>query len=107
MDKYTNYIYLTICEISIELFETTSIYTTYRGYCIGLSNSINDGFLSVREGTDFTILFNNISKIFGIDDSVSKDYVIEFFSGQNYIQFEKMVRLNGYNYPNDVFKTIL
>jgi len=103
MDKYTNNIYLMICEISLLLFEKNSNYTTYRAYCSGMGKSIGEGMLSTKESTDFFLIAINIRSIFGIDETSSYVYICEFFQGENYIQHEKRVRLNGYLFPNDDF----
>lgn len=79
MNKLNNYIFLTICEISLKHFKE-SLYSTYSSYCAGFRTSIYTGNFSFRERANFVELADNLELIYGLNDEEIYTYIEYYFN---------------------------
>ena len=89
--KYDNFVYMTICETSFDLFKKTH-FLTYRNYCQTLKLSIRDGKLSKKEMGDINHIADVLDKIYTMDRKSTGMYISDFFEKEKYLKFEKPVR---------------
>lgn len=99
--KYDNFVYLTICEASLTLFDK-SICVTYQNYCNLLRLSLQDGNLSKKEISDIAYIMKITNKIFYMDDKTNAMYVRKFFEEEKYKKFEMAVRYTTAFYPTSI-----
>ena len=94
MNKYKNYIFLSICEETIKRFKLTS-YQSYTVYCKSFTYAFNDGKLNSRELIDLEQVYKVISIIYSITYDEFAKMVDEFFSlpTEDLVVFEKAVRM--------------
>lgn len=88
MSKFNNYVYLTICEVSYELFKKT-FFSTYINYCKKFNLSLEDGKLGTREKSDLIEMFDVLHLIYGFKDDESLKYIQTFFKCDKILDFEK------------------
>ena len=101
--KYDNFVYLTICEASFDLFKESNC-MTYQNYCNLFKFSIQDGKLSKKEMSDIAFIIKFVDKVFSMDYETTAMYVKNFFILEKYKKFEMPVRYTLEFYP---FSTVL
>ena len=74
MVKFDNYVFLTICESSLDRFKFSQ-YSTYYGYCRTLNLSLKSGNLDKKEIDDIIKITNDLILIYGFDDKTCGKYI--------------------------------
>lgn len=90
MTKFDNYVYLTICEISLDLFQKTK-FATYVNYCRNMNSSLKSGYLDTREKTDLKKIIDSLILIYNFDNDTCSKYILEYFDSERYHDFQKCV----------------
>jgi hypothetical protein len=100
MNKLDNYIFLTICEVSLKQFKK-SRYMTFVNYCVGMGHAIKSANLGRTEHAALTEIGITLEKIYGLSDDEAGMYIADyfFFENEKIIQFEKAVRSTLEFYP--------
>ena len=98
MTKFDNYVYLTICEISLELFKKTK-FSTYVNYCRTMSKSMESPPLDKRELGDVMRIVLELGLIYNLDIDTSVNYIKDYFSSDRCNDFEKCVYLTRKQFP--------
>jgi hypothetical protein len=88
---YRGYVYLTLCEISFELFRKTN-FTTYSGYCSEMNQALKDNNLCKRDKTHIVAMVDGLEKIFSMGDELTSQYIIDYFDSGRCCDFERAVR---------------
>ncbi len=99
MDKLENYIFLSICEKTLDLFKN-SYFKTYSSFCSTLKSSIEREDLSKG---DFYIIYeidDYLTKIYDLSVEESNKYIIDFFILEKYLFFENTVKLTLNHFKN-------
>ena len=93
MNKLDNYIFLTICEVSLKQFKK-SRYMTFVNYCGGMGHAIRSANLGRTERADLTEIGITLEKVYGLSDDEAGIYIADYFlfEGEKILQFEKAVR---------------
>ena len=78
MEKFDNYVFMTICETSIVLFKK-SRFSTYGNYCKTLNLSLKSGELDRKETADIIQIGNDLVLIYGFDDKTCGEYIVRYF----------------------------
>jgi hypothetical protein len=99
MSKFENYIFLTICEKSYELFKTTK-YMTYVAYCNIFKVCFKLGKLSYVESSHISEIINFIKKIYDLEIDDALKYTKDFFMLDKHLIFEESSRLTMKYYNN-------
>ena len=99
MTKFDNYVYLTICEVSLELFQK-SRFSTYLNYCRTINLSLKSGLLDLTEKSHIVKISENLSLIYGFDDMTAGKYIADYFDSDRYLDFQKCVLLTKEFFPN-------
>lgn len=99
MVKFENYIFLTICEKSYELFKKTK-FMTFIAYCNNFKNCFKLTKFSENELSDINNMVFFIQKIYALKLDESFSYVRNFFIFDKYIIFEESSRLTMEYYNN-------
>ena len=92
MKKYDNYIYLTICELTINMVKGTN-YSTYNAYCRGIANSIKDDVLSGYELRQMNYLNKMLTLYYGLSLNDTKKYIDAYFLEELWVNYELSARL--------------
>ena len=100
MSKYDNYIYLTICEVSLESYKDTN-FSTYVEYCKQMSKSLMDGDISKRDRRDIEKVVNILDKVFSLSPEDTGGVIADYFSlpSDRHMIFEKAVRMTKECFP--------
>jgi len=103
MNKFRNYIYMTICETSIELFEQTN-FRTYINYCRCMGTSLSSKNLSVTEKNHILKIFDVLEKIYSLTEVESANFIYDYFNLdiERIITIEKVIRLTKKYYVTGV-----
>ena len=99
MNRYENYIYITICEVSLTLFKKTH-YLSYKNYCKNMSKSLIGNDLSINEKSDLFIISEVIELIFSLPKEKISEYITNFFICNKFEKFEMIVRQTEELFPN-------
>jgi hypothetical protein len=92
MCKFDNYVYLTICEVSIEDFKKTN-WNTYVVYCKNIYLAIKTNTLSNKETKDIEKMMGIIDKIYSMGSVLTYKYVVDYFGKADHHRFYKVVTL--------------
>ena len=94
MVKFDNYVFMTICESSLDLFKK-SYFSTYVNYCNTLNLSLKTGILGKKETAAIIQIGNDLILIYGFDDETCGKYIAEYFDMgiDKIINFYKVVLL--------------
>jgi hypothetical protein len=98
MNKLENFIYLSICEVSLNMVKPTQ-YTTYSYYCKGMCMSLIDGNLSYREKNDILVIANYLESIYGLNNVDIGKYILDYFESERYFELQKVVMLTNEYFP--------
>lgn len=103
MNKFDNFVMLTICEVSFKRF-IESNYTSFPNYCIGLGYAIRGGNPSSRERVDLSEIAIMLEKIYGFAFEESGRYITLFFNLDvtRFRDFENIVRGSMEFYPKSL-----
>jgi hypothetical protein len=93
MNKLKYFIFMSICEVSLELFND-SMYSNYINYCKGMSTSIDNGNLSKKEKNDIIIITKYLDLIYGFGEEEIATYIVSYFESDRVVEFQKIVSLN-------------
>jgi hypothetical protein len=96
--KFDNYVYLTICEESLKLYKKTH-FSTYTNYCKTFHLSMVNGDFTARETSNLLKLFDVLNLIYGLNDSESFKYILDFFGSDKIREFEMYVVEMGRCFP--------
>jgi hypothetical protein len=78
MEKFDNYVFMTICETTSDLFKKSQ-FSTYRNYCKTLGLSLKSGVLDRKETADIIKITDVLVLIYGFDDWTCGEYIVKFF----------------------------
>jgi hypothetical protein len=98
MSKYVIFIYLTICETSLILYEESN-FSTYENYCRTLNAEIDSNRLSIEGKTHILKISNILEKIYGLDGFFIGKYISGYFNSKKCLEFEEHVRLSRDMFP--------
>lgn len=100
MNKFDNFVMLTICEVSFKQFKKSN-YTSFPNYCFGLGYAIRGGNPSSRERVDLSEVAIMLEKIYGFTFDESGQYIALFFNLDvtRFTDFESIVRGTMEFYP--------
>lgn len=101
MTKFDNYIYYTICEASIPLFNK-SAFSTYSSWCRTLHNSMKRYQMSQREINIIIAISDRVELIYSLGNEKTSAYVADYFALEKYLEFEKPVRLILETFKNSI-----
>jgi hypothetical protein len=96
MNKYKNYIFLSICEVSYSNFTKTN-YSTYLNYCKTIFLNLNSGTVNRKDMEDIGNIFNMLSQVYSLDKETSAKFIFEFYSldSDKILLLEKSVRFTN------------
>lgn len=94
MVKFDNYVFMTICETTSDLFKKSQ-FSTYINYCKTLGLSLKTGVLDNYERTDIIKITDVLVLIYGFDDETCGKYIANYFASdiEKVINFYKVVLL--------------
>ena len=98
MSKYIVFIYLTICETSLDLYEKSE-FSTYENYCRTLNAEIESNNVSTEGKSHILIIGNILEKIYGLDWCSIGKFISDYFNSGRCLEFEKHVRLSRDMFP--------
>ena len=99
MKKYENFIYLSICEITLPMAKLTQ-YSNYVYYCKGMGNSLRgNGKLSIREQKDFLAIADYLKLVYGLDINDRWLYIKKYFDSDRFMEFQQIVTLTNELFP--------
>lgn len=78
MSNYDNYIYLTICETSIQSYKQTN-YSSYTEYCKGMNQYLKDGDISKRDRRAIENIVVMLDRIFSLNPELTGQYIGDYF----------------------------
>jgi len=101
MCKLDNYIFLTICEISFDMYIPTNN-KTYQDYCIEMCKSLNFGVLSRTQRNNCTAIFERLEKVYSMPTELTARYLYDFFHlpSEKHIELHNFVSLTNRLFPN-------
>lgn len=99
--KYENYIYLTICEVSIKLFEESE-YSDYNDYCESLKLRMKDNTLLRKQSSNIMSIVNHLYTIYALNREESIEYIIKFLNSDKIKDFELSVRVFKIFFPHSI-----
>jgi hypothetical protein len=98
MNKFNNYIYLSICEISVKLFEKSN-FTTYTGYCASMKTSLTLREFSGREVADLEAIGDYLKLLYNLENHEIGMYLDDYFNSDKISEFHKCVQLIDEYFP--------
>lgn len=98
MDKFSNYVYLSICEISVKLFHKSK-FSTYHGYCISMRNSLLLREFNNKEVSDLCEIGDYLVLLYNLGPSEIGDFIDSYFNYDNINDLYKYVKLVEECYP--------
>jgi hypothetical protein len=99
MSKLKNFIYLNICEVSLELFNTR-FYSTYLAYCNGMRLSINNNNLTKKNRYDLMIISKYLETIYSFNEIEIGEFIVSYFESDRFNEFQRLVLLNENVFPS-------
>lgn len=96
--KYENYIFLTICEVSLELLQE-SLFSTYHNYCDNMNISLKTGTLTKKQNSELMFIANSLNKIYGLNAKETGEYIADYFDSGRYMELQKLVMLTKEIFP--------
>jgi len=100
MSKYDNYIFLTICEVTLDAYNNSN-YSTYAEYCKGFAISLENGQLNSREKHTLVTIMSCLDKVFSLTDADTSNYISAYFSLPpiRHTEFQSIVRQTNKLFP--------
>jgi hypothetical protein len=98
MTKLDNYIYFTICEVTLDLYSKTK-FVTYTNYCRTMCKSIESAELDKREMSDVMAIVNMLKLIYNMDTDESVKYIKNYFKSDRCNDFKKCVSMTKNVFP--------
>ena len=101
MNKYKNYIYLAICEITIDSYNGSN-YSSYSEYCKGMSFSLKKGYLNAREKHNLVSIINMLEKIFSLEQKEIDVIIGDYFDlpSNKHVDFQEVVLTTKRLFPD-------
>ena len=91
MNKYDNYIFLAICEVTFKNFKN-SMWVTYANYCKGMAMSLKTGELSKLDKRHLLVIYDELELLFGMSDAEKAEYIHRYFESGRWGEFEVIIR---------------
>ena len=91
--KFDNYVYMSICEITLDLYVDFEYYS-YNFFCSWIKEiilKINFTKLTSKEWKVISTLTKKISDVYSLDEKTVGEYVTKFFFERKYLELEKSV----------------
>ena len=99
MTKYNNFIYLTICELTLKLYKQTG-FSSHASYCRYVGTSLSDKKVVNMVKNHASIISDVLKNIFAIDAKDCGVYIADYFLLEKFLVFEKVVRATNECYPS-------
>ena len=99
MNKYRNYVYLAICEISLVTFKKSG-YVDYEKYCKSLFDSCRVGILTKREKSDIIAITKRIELLYSMSGEETASYILDYLRSNRLNDFKECIILTQELYPN-------
>ena len=99
MNKYRNYVYLSICEISLVTFKKSG-YVDYEKYCKTLFDSCKIGMLTKREKSDIIAISKRIEMIYSMSGTETANYIIDYLRSGRVNEFKDYALMSQEIFPN-------
>ena len=99
MNKYRNYVYMCICEISLVTFNKSG-YVDYAKYCKSLYNSCKMGVLTSREKRDIIAITKRVELVYSMNGKDTASYILDFLKSDRCEEFKKCMDMINFFYPN-------
>ncbi len=101
MTKFDNYVFMSICEISLDLFDKSN-FSTYLNYCKTLNLSLKSGILDKKETYDIINISNKLILIYGFDEKTCAEYIAKYFDCDRFLEFQKCVLITKKFFGNSL-----
>jgi len=92
--KYTNHIFLTICEITLSLHKTTK-FSSHTAYLQYFSECFKHNDLNLNFKNHLFVLITNLNKLFYLTDEQSMEFIDKFLNDKDMLKFQKVVNLTN------------
>jgi hypothetical protein len=99
MNKLKNFVYLSICEVSLDLFNS-SFYSTYLSYCTGMRLNIFNNNLTKKNRYDLMMISKYLESIYGFNEIEIGELIVSYFESDRFNEFQKLVLLNESVFPS-------
>ena len=99
MFKFDNYVFFSICEYSLQLYEG-SHYSRYRLFCHAIKNIIHLGNYDKKDTERIFAICGHLMLLYGFGIEEAMRYVGRYFNEEQYIQFEIPTRNIKESFPS-------
>ena len=99
MSKFDNFVFMTICELTLETYKETQ-FSTHSNYCRNMALNIKDNTLAGKQINHMSLIYNILFDIFSMDSKEASDYIVRYFYEEKFLQFEMVVRTTNEYFPN-------
>ena len=105
MSKYDNYIFLSICETSIDFYKPTN-FTTYSEFCKGMSKTLKLRNPNPREQYMIFQIIYMLDKVFFLSDKITGEYIADYFNlpTDKHADFQRVITDTNKLFPNYINK---
>jgi hypothetical protein len=100
VNKYVNYIYLTICEVTLKSIKGTN-FISYTTYCKEMAISLKSNNLSSRDRRTLIAIYDKLDPIFSLNTDEAAIFIVQFFELEptRLREFELAVRSTNELFP--------
>ena len=78
MNKYDNYVFLYICEISLQSFKKSK-FNSYLNYCANVAINLDSCDLSKQQMIFIDDVIKYLDRVFSMSDKMVVEYIIKYF----------------------------
>jgi hypothetical protein len=98
MNKFENFIYLSICDITMSMFKKTK-FMTYINYCRSMHDSIINNNLSKIERDNLIAIVNHLKLLYNLDDDEIINHITNYFISDKVVEMQKIIMLTKEIFP--------
>lgn len=97
-ERFDAYVYMTICESSIERWGKTK-FSTYVNYCRNMKLCLSTGSLDKREREDIDKIVRDLVTIYDFELNIAANYVVDYFNLECHFEIQKYIKTVRSCYP--------
>jgi hypothetical protein len=99
MSKYDNFVYMTICEVTLVSYKDTG-FSTHSNYCRDVAFNIKANTLSNKQKSHIALILKTLDKIYSMNPEDVGIYVANYFLEEKFLTLETVVRMTNEYFPN-------
>jgi hypothetical protein len=99
MNNFDNYVFLSICEVTLKPYKAKTNYTNYVSFCKGMLTAIKSDTITRNQQEIVIAISDELQLLYALSIPEVEDYIVRFFESDRCGDFERVVYSTNFLFP--------